>query len=322
MVAGAAMPGDLTDREWLSKLREIGESHGFYSSLGRDHAAVFVEESHDVLFVAFETLFGIRSANETGMPMAFDICGRRGWSHLSLIAEKQDWFRSRHVWNYIDRLVDYGFFEDFDKVVFYGAGLCGYAAAAFSVAAPGSSVILVSPQATLERSRTEWDSRFPNARRLDFTSRYGYAPEMVEAADQVFVIYDPDEIEDAMHASLFRGPNVHRHRYRRGSAGAIDADLRGLGLVAAMAEAATRGRLTPASLAAQLRNRRYHVPYLRALLARVLAEDRPELTVMLCKAVLKDRPIPRFQHHLEAAERKLAGKSQSEARDEAQAQEG
>lgn len=306
MVAGATMSGDLSDEEWLTKLRSIGERDGYFSSLGQDHAAIFVERSHDVLFVAFETLFGIRSVSDTGMPVAFDVCNRRGWSHLSLITRKQDWFRDPKVWNYFDRLVDYGFFEDFDRVIFYGAGMSGYAAAAFSVAAPGATVIAVSPQATLERPVTEWDTRFPTARRLDFASRYAYAPDMLDAASEAFIIYDPDEIEDAMHASLFTGSNIHHHRYRRGRAGAIESDLRALGLVSQLAEKAANATLTPARLASVLQLRKRHVPYLRALLARVLAQDRPALTAMLCRAVLRDRPIPRFKHHLEVAERQLA----------------
>jgi hypothetical protein len=300
------MSGDLSDDEWLRKLRSIGEKDGYFSSLGKDHAAIFVERSHDVLFVAFETMFGIRSVSDTGMPVAFDVCNRRGWSHLSLITHEQDWFREPNVWNYFDRLVDYGFFEDFDRVIFYGAGMCGYAAAAFSVVSPGATVLLISPQATMERSRTQWDTRFPTTRRLDFHSRYAYAPDMLEAAAAAFIIYDPDETEDAMHASLFRGTNIHHQRYRRGRSGAIESDLRALGLVSALSEKAANGTLTPARLASVLKLRKRHVPYLRALLARVLSEDRPALTAMLCRAVLKDRPIPRFKHYLELAERRLA----------------
>lgn len=320
MVAGAAMSGDLTDTEWLEKLRGIGERDGYFSSLGQDHASIFVERSHDVLFVGFETIFGIRSVSDTGLPVAFDVCGRRGWSHLSLIAQKPSWFRDRLVWNYFDRLVDYGFFEDFDRVIFYGAGMCGYAAAAYSVVSPGAQVIAVAPQATLDRPLTEWDTRFPTARRMDFETRYAYAPEMLEAADRAFVIYDPDETEDAMHAALFQGPNIHHHRYRRGGAGAIEADLRALGLVSVLAEKAANGTLTPAKLAEALRLRKRHVPYLRALLSRVLSEDRPALTAALCRAVLKDRPIPRFKQHLEQAERRLAAArgEVSQREDEAQ----
>lgn len=306
MVAGAATSGDLSDAAWLEKLQSIGERYGYYSSLGRDHAAIFVEKSHKVLFVAFETLHGIRSVNDSGLPIAFDVCNRRDWSHLSLISHKQSWFRDQSVWNYFDRLVDYGFFEDFDKVVFYGAGMCGYAAAAFSVVAPGATVVLISPQATLKRPLTEWDTRFPSTARFDFSTRYAYAPDMIEAADQCYLIYDPEEPEDAMHASLFKGSNVHHHRYRRGSAGAIETDLRALGMVSAIADKSVKDELSPAMLASILRLRKRHLPYLRALLSRVLDEDRPALTAALCRQVLKDRPIPRFQQHLEEAEKRLA----------------
>ena len=306
MVAGATISADFSDDEWLHALKSIGETEGYYTELTETHAAVFIEQSHKVLFVAFETLFGIRSVSDTGMPLAFDICARRDWSHLTLISQSQDWFRDPSIWSYIDRLVDYGFFDDFDKVIFYGAGMCGYAAAAYSVAAPGATVITVAPQATLERARTAWDTRFPTTRRLDFKTRYGYAPDMADAAEAVFVIFDPDEAEDAMHASLFGGANVHSFHYRRGRAGAIDADLRSMSLVAALADNAASGQLTPAQFARIMQARKRHVPYLRALLARVLSEDRPLLTRQLCKAVLANQSIPRFKHHLEAAERRLS----------------
>ena len=305
MVAGAALSDDLTDTQWLVQLEDIGEEEGYFSPLGDDHAAVFVDRSQDVLFVSFETLAGTRAVSETGMPLGFDVCENRGWSHLTLLAMKETWYRSHFVYGYFDRLVDEGFFEDFDKVIFYGAGMCGYAAAAFSVVAPGATVIAVSPQATLARELTEWDTRFEGTRRMDFSSRYGFAPDMLEAADSAYIIYDPDEVEDAMHAALFRGPNIFKHRYRRGRSGAIDGDLRTMGLISRLCEVAVNCCLTPVQVARKMRSRRRHMPYLRALLARVIAEDRPYLTALLCRAVLADRPIPRFRHHLEAAEVRL-----------------
>ena len=306
MVAGATISTDLSDKDWLKALKVIGETDGYFTELTDAHAAVFIEQSHDVLFVAFETLFGIRSVSDSGMPLAFDICEARGWSHLSLIAEKQDWFRHKNIWAYVDRLVDYGFFDDFDHVIFYGAGMCGYAAAAYSVAAPGATVIAISPQATLDRRLTEWDDRFPSTRQLDFRTRYGFAPDMTEAAGATFVVYDPDEKEDAMHASLFTGENIFPVRYRRGRAGAIESDLRNMSIVAKLADCAAAGELDAAKFADIMSARKRHVPYLRALLARVLAEDRPALTRQLCRAVLANQSIPRFKHHLEAAERRLA----------------
>ena len=306
MVAGAALSGDLTESQWLAELEEIGEEEGYFSPLGDNHAAVFIDRAQTVLFVCFETVTGVRALSERGMPLGFDICESRDWSHLTILATKDTWFRDRFVYGYFDRLVDEGFFEDFDHVVFFGAGMCGYAAAAFSVVAPGASVISVSPQATLEHTMTEWDTRFPSARRFDFQTRYGYAPYMLEAAAAALILYDPDEVEDAMHATLFEAPNVTRMRYRRGRSGALDADLRAMGLIARLADAAVAGNLSRVRTARVLKARHRHVPYLRALLARTLAEDRPYLTALLCRAVLDWQPIPRFKHHLGVAEHRLA----------------
>ena len=305
MVAGATLSADLSDAEWLDALRTLGEESGAFSDLGKAHAAVFAEQSHDVLLVSFETMFGIRSGSEHGTPIAFDICERRNWSHMSLIAKHQSWFRDESVYGFFDRLIDYGYFDQFDKVLFYGAGMCGYAAAAFSVAAPGSTVLMVAPQATLERRRAGWDDRFPSARRLDFSTRYAYAPDMLDAADTAYLVYDPGEIEDAMHASLFNASNVYPVRFRRGGAGAIEADLKSMSLISQICEASVRGELSVGRLSKLLRARKRHVPYLRALLSRVLAEDRPALTARLCRAVLAEQPLPRFKQQLEKAEIQL-----------------
>lgn len=306
MVEGASLSADLSDADWLEALRGIGEEHGSYSELGKDFSALFVEQSQRVLFVAFETVLGIRAISDTGMPLAFDICERRNWSHLTILSRQQSWFRDTRVFNFFDELSDKGLFDMFDRVIFYGSGMCGYAAGAFSVAAPGATVIMAAPQATLDRSLTHWDDRFPSTRRLDFTDRYSYAPDMIEAADQAVVIYDPDEVEDSMHASLFRGDNIISQRYRRGSAGSIEADLRATSLIAHIAQRAADGALSDESLAKLMRIRRRHVPYLRALLSRVQDEDRPELTARLCRAVLADQPLPRFQKALDQAEALIA----------------
>ncbi len=305
MVAGATISSDVSNAEWKAALSALANTQGSYSALGRNHAAVFVEKSHKVLFVGFETVFGIRSGSETGLPIAFDISERRSWSHLTILAETQNWFRDENLFRFFDRLIDHGFFDGFDRVVFYGAGMCGYAAAAFSVAAPGASVLLVSPQATLDRRVAGWDDRFPSARRIDFGGRYANAPRLLDAADRALVVFDPDEVEDAMHASLFNGDNVIHQRYRRGGAGAIEADLKTMSLISTLTGAAARDRLTSSDVARVLRARRTHVPYLRALLSRVLAEDRPALTAQLCRAVLAEQTLPRFRQHLERAEAQL-----------------
>ena len=52
--------------------------------------------------------------------IGWEFVRRHGWSHLCLISDGDTWFRDRKIWGYFDRLIDDGFFEDFDQVIFYG----------------------------------------------------------------------------------------------------------------------------------------------------------------------------------------------------------
>jgi hypothetical protein len=199
---------DLDDDAWLTALDAIAEDRGYFEPLGALHSAVFTDRGPQLL-VTFETVATIR-ASQTHLPLGFTYSDLHGWSHLGLIAREPTWFRDDRVYRYIDRLIDDGFFEDFDQVLFYGAGMGGYAAAAFSVASPGATVIALAPQATLDTGLAGWDRRFPLARRFDFTGRYAYAPDMIEAAAGAYVLYDPRIEADAIHAGHFHAGHVSR----------------------------------------------------------------------------------------------------------------
>lgn len=184
---------------------------------------------------------------------------QNGWSNLCILAHEDSWFRDPSIYGYFDRLVDDGFFEDFDKVVFFGADTCGYAACAYSVVAPGATVIAVAPQATLDMARVGWDRRFPQMRRTDFTSRYAYAPDMVEGAEAVYLLLDPANTEDAMHASLFHGDNIHRLNCRH-LGDFLSGELWSMGILPGLILEAGHNRLTPLSACQSLRKRRGHLP--------------------------------------------------------------
>ena len=205
---------DYSKSEWMDAVKQVAQNGGFYEALGSRHHAMFLEKS-STLLVSFETINGMRALSSMAQPLGWEMVRSEGWSHLCLASEGDTWFRDEPVYAFFDRLIDDGFFDGFDRVVFYGAGPGGYAAAAFSVAAPGAKVVAIQPQATLDPSVTEWDDRFVEMRRTDFTSRFGYAPDMLDAAEAAFVIYDPTVPLDAMHASLFTRPNVTKLRMRR-----------------------------------------------------------------------------------------------------------
>ena len=295
----------LTDEEWLSEIEEIGKDRGYYERVGNHHAALFLDESLDVLLVSFDTIASARAGTSSGIPHGMLQSEINGWSHLSLIAKKPSWFRDKAVYGYFDRLVDEAFFEDFDTVIFYGAGAAGYAAAAFSVAAPGATVIVISPQATLDPAVAPWDDRFVSMRRKDFTSRYGYAPDMLDAADAAYVLYDPFEELDAMHAALFRGPQIHHVRVRHGGGG-LGRIVQDMNILGGVFRNAVEGTLSTRTIHRLLRKRRDYLPYLRNVLNRLHVEDRQYLIGLLCRSVLERKQAPRFKHHLEQAEQALA----------------
>ena len=289
---------------WIRTVADMAEARGGYEPLGRYHSALFTKRG-PVLVVTFENARKLRQDRESPAPLGWQLTDGKDWSQLCILAHGQSWFRDPKVYGYFDKLVDDGFFEDFDQVVFYGAGAGGYGAAAFSVAAPGATVIAVQPQATLDPRVAEWDQRYTHMRRTSFTDRYGYAPDMLDAAARAFVLYDPEVNMDAMHAALFTRPNVARLRLRH-MGKALEADLLGIGALGELIEAACEGRIEPEVFHRAYRARRRHMPYLRNLLARLENDQRPLLVKHLCNSVVARMNAPRFRKARDQAEALLA----------------
>ena len=292
---GQALPAADDRAGWLAMLARIGDEDGDFLDLGPRHWALFVDAA-PTLIVSFETVEEAR-AREGQMPLAHQIAAAQGWSHLTIIADGETWWRDPAIWRYFDRLVDDAFFEDFDRVVFTGSGIGGYAACAYAVAAPGATVLAFAPRASMDPGVAGWDGRNRAARRLDFTSRYGFAPDMVDGAAEVFVVVDPNQPLDAMHAALFHAPWVAQlqMRYAGADPAAVLAQMQAL---TPLIEAAAEGRLTPALFASHWRNRRKFGPYLRTLLSRTDQINRIGLTELLCRNVTRRLKAPKFARRL------------------------
>lgn len=269
----------LTKAEWLASIAQISMDLGHFVELGPRHFASFLQSS-ETLLVTFETLQGIEVLSPDRHPLGWQLARQEGWSHLCIMSDGDTWFRDPMVYRYFDKLSDDGVFDAFEKVIFYGAGPCGYAAASYCAAAPGASVLVVQPQATLDPRITEWDDRFADLRRMDFTSRYGFAPDMADAASDMHVLYDPAEPLDAMHAALFTKPHVHKQRLRF-MGDAIQTDLLEMDIFKPMLVALGEGALDTVLWAKLLRKRRGHPPYLRNLTQALMASDRVGLVERL-----------------------------------------
>ncbi len=297
----ARTAGDVLD----SLKAEIG-SDGFQRRLDDDHWVTFLGRGATLL-VTFETLENTRASDEGGMPLGMDFVEDKDWSLLHFSARTESWFRSPAIYTFLDELVDDCFFEDFDRVTFYGVGTAGYAAAAFSVVAPGANVIVIRPQATLDTEKAGWDHRFPEARRLRFDDRYGYAPDMLDGAGMAVVLYDPVEHLDAVHASLFQGSNVMllKCRYMRDT---IDLSLKQMDLLHRCIELTAKGELTSETFYSLMRVRRDDSRYLRSFMFHVDRENHTLRTAVVCAHVLQRINGPTFRRKLAEARETLAAR--------------
>jgi hypothetical protein len=305
----------LKQSEWLGALKKVMEDLGDFSELDENHIMTFVKQ-RSKLIVTFETVQGILSLSETAQPLGFELARSEEWSHLCLISDGDTWFRSQELYAMFDELTDNGFFDDFDDVLFYGAGPCAYAAAAFSVAAPGATIFALQPQATLDPDVAVWDKRFSEMRRLNFSDRYGYAPDMIEAAKKMYLFYDPHEQMDAMHAALFSGSHVEKIKLPFMGA-ALQTSLLQMTLLMDLLKSAGYGKLSRAEFFRKYRARRNYSQYLKSLMARLDADERHYLNVILCRNVTARLTAPKFARRLETL-----AKSHPKARDLASSASG
>ncbi len=280
--------------EWMGVMDAIGEDSGYFQKVGASHNALFLDNS-PTLLVTFDSHAAARHRPKQ-LPVGMVLADECDWSQLCILSDAGPWYRDPTVYAYFDRLVDEGFFEDFDRVLFYGAGPCGYAAAAFSVTAPGARVLLLNPVATLNPGLASWETRHRKERRLDFTTRYGFAPDMVESAAGVTVICDPGQGLDAMHSALYDALHVNRMNARLAGAD-IEATFARMGILNHLICSAMEGKLTPARYGALWRNRRDDVSYLRQL--QVAASARPAREIMVCRNVATRLKQSKFKKRLE-----------------------
>lgn len=282
-------------QDWQQPMLEIAKGDGDFLPLGDRHWAFFAEE-RPLLLVTFEDAAALRNS-DTRLPEHFQLAKARGWSLLTILAEGETWWRDPTVFDYFDRLSDDGFLEDFDSVVFYGAAAAGYAAAAFSIAAPGAQLVLVAPRATMDPEIAGWDDRHRNARRLNFTDRYGFAPDMTESAAEVWLIHDPLNPPDAMHAALFRRPWTTPLLARRTGEGTEDT-LQEMQVLDRILEAAMARKFSSEYFSWLWRGRRSNANYLRTTLGAARMSGHPKREAMICRSVTSRLEAPRFARRL------------------------
>ncbi|MGL4280832.1 MAG: hypothetical protein ACRCS0_10735, partial [Albidovulum sp.] len=241
------------DESWASIATGLAGANGFFHD-GGTHSFLYVPRSADTLVVTFDNLDIAMTKREERRPWGYEFIEKQGWSMLGVMAGGWTWYRDPWVHAEFDRLRKEGFFAQFRRVVFYGASMGGYAAAAFAPACPGADVVAISPQSTLDRALVPWESRYRAAWGYDYSGPYGDAASVSAAAGRVFLFYDPYARLDAAHADRFTGANVEKLRvplvgHRLGTA------LQQMGILSPVILAALDGHLVPLDFYRRLRAR-------------------------------------------------------------------
>jgi len=273
----------LSDPAWAEIAGGLAGKDGFYRDNG-SHSFLYMPRGR-TLVVTFDNLDIAMNKREDRRPWGFQFIEKQGWSMLGVMAGGWTWYRDPWVADEFDRLAAEGFFAQFDRVVFYGASMGGYAACAFCAACPGADVVAISPQSTLDRAIVPWETRYKVAWDRDWSGKYGDAAVASQTAARVSILFDPYEPLDAGHADRFGAPNVVKLRapllgHRLGSS------LHQMGILNPIILAALDGSLTEAGFYRRLRARRDFPRYQRELFRRALAGGHTDLARRLGKWVL------------------------------------
>ncbi|MFM2356173.1 MAG: hypothetical protein RLZZ528_1909 [Pseudomonadota bacterium] len=271
------------DDAWAEIARGLAGPEGFYRDNGM-HSFLFIPRGR-TLVVTFDNLDIAMGKREERRPWGFAFIERQGWSMLGVMANGWTWYRDPWVAAEFDRLAAEGFFARFDRVVFYGASMGGYAAAAFVAACPGADVVTISPQSTLDRALVPWETRYRMAWDRDFSGKYGDAAVASDAARRVTILFDPYEALDAGHVNRFSGGNVMKLRtplmgHRLGSS------LNQMGILTPVILSALDGSLTETGFYRALRARREFPRYQRELFQKAVARGRKGLARRVAAWVL------------------------------------
>jgi hypothetical protein len=280
--ANAAPPAP-PDDSWTSIATALAGADGFFRE-SPSHSFLFIKRS-DTLVVTFDNLDIAMEKRTDRRPWGFSFIEKQGWSMLGVMANGWTWYRDPWVWQQFDDLRDSGFFAQFERVVFYGASMGGYAACAFVAACPGADVVAISPQSTLDKAFVPWETRYSTAWDRDYSGPYGDAANVSAAAGRVTLLYDPYEPLDAGHVARFQHPNVMKLRtplmgHRLGSS------LHQMGILSQITLGALNGTLTELEFYKIIRVRKTFVRYQRELFKRALAKGRKGLARKLGRWVL------------------------------------
>ncbi|MEO3416145.1 hypothetical protein AAFO92_15950 [Roseovarius sp. CAU 1744] len=276
-----------SEGNWDQIAISLAGDAGWYRAGYNGHSFLYMPRSTETLVVTFDNLDIAMNKRDDRRPWGYSFIREQGWSMLGVLAGGWTWYREPWVYGQFDELKKTGFFKQFKRVVFYGASMGGYAACAFSPAAPGCDVVAISPQSTVDKSIVPWETRYKAVWDHDFSGKYGDASVVSKKASRIYMIYDPYETLDAKHADRFDGENVVHLRapflgHRLGSS------LNQMGILSDIVLGALDGTLTSERYYYLLRTRKTSKRYQRELFNRAVDKGHKHLARRMGNYILQN----------------------------------
>ncbi len=253
---------------WRSEINKPDYARTFYTDLGRTALVYLQPEGATRLYVGFDDLMRMGSPFKTRDPWGIKYALSRGWAYLGLMSYNAFWFRDEPFFDRLEALRDEGLFEGYERTLLCGTSMGGWAAAAFADLAPGANVLAFSPQATLDPNFVPWETRFMRGQQQHWDNRYRFAHDGLNRVSNAYIIYDPFDRGDKIHARMIQGANIHQyHAYGCGHRVALVA-LRCGGLKG-LTDHAMEGDLTLGVYKELMRNRGATVLYRQNMVRRL-----------------------------------------------------
>ena len=146
-----------------------------------------------ILFITFENAdppAGGR-ADPRRLPWGLAALLKCDVSVLGVKPFKADWYRGDDLHAFFKSPSFRGFATSFQKIVLYGSSMGGFAALAFAEACDNADVVALNPQTTLDPRKVPWETRFQQARDLDWSGAFCDGAIGARSARKVYVAYDP-----------------------------------------------------------------------------------------------------------------------------------
>ena len=239
---------------WFDELRPGGEGEGFLERNLR-HSLLYVRRPVNRLLVTFDNLSNVNDTSPDREPWGFKYAQDVNISHLGVMAHVADWYRDIDLIERFRKLAAEGFFDGYDRVVFAGVSMGGFASIAFGSLVPGAHVVAVNPQSTLNTDLVPWETRYEGGRRQDWTLPLSDAAVLTEGLGRVNIFYDPYHALDKQHVARFAGDNINIFNCRH-SDHKTAVFLRKIGALKPVMQAAIFDELDPVEFYGLYRARR------------------------------------------------------------------